>query len=483
MAVLDKLEPSAVFRYFEEICGIPHGSSNTKMIGDYLINFAKIRNLKCEKDHLGNVIISKPGTSGYENSPAVIIQGHMDMVCEKTSDMEIDFNTEGLKLKLDGNVISAEGTTLGGDDGIAVAYALALLDSSDIAHPPLEVVITVDEEIGMLGAADIDCSSLKGRLMLNIDSEDEGHLLVSCAGGVTATCHLPVSYEKNAYKNVKRLSIMNVTGGHSGVEIIKEGANASKVLGRVLYDISRHMDFRLVSISGGMKDNAIPREAHAIIAYDDNLDSALIDSYNLILGNEYKATDENITVELSDACDVNEKCMTAASTKKVIAALVNVPNGISKMSKDIDGLVQTSLNLGILRTAMEEEPEVTMSFSVRSSVGTEKEELVMRLDSLMDVLGGNVTTEGAYPAWEYKRDSKLRELMAAVYKEMYGKEPIIEAIHAGVECGLFAGKLEGLDCVSFGPQIDDIHTPNERLYVDSVQRTWKYLLEVLRRLK
>lgn len=487
MRVLDNIKPEAVFYYFEEICNIPHGSSNTDKISNYLVKFAEDRGLKYEKDKLGNVIIFKPGTAGYEKSPAVIIQGHMDMVCEKTSDCDIDFLHEGIKLKLDGNVISADNTTLGGDDGIAVAYALALLDASeeDIVHPPLEVVITVDEEIGMLGAAYMDCSSLSGRNFLNIDSEEEGQLLVSCAGGATACCSIPVSYEDFVAGNIIKISITGVTGGHSGTEIIKEGANASKVLGRILYSIYKKYPVRLINVTGGMKDNAIPREAAAVLVCEKDIEREIIEEYNNILKSEYMSTDPDICVDMTAVSDLkSEKCMTQDSTKNVIVALLNVPNGIVKMSKDISGLVQTSLNLGILKTVKDgDNNSVVMSFSVRSSVGTEKEELILRLEAFMELFGGELSVEGDYPAWEYKKDSKLRELMVSVYKEMYDKEPAIEAIHAGLECGLFAGKLSGLDCVSFGPQIDDIHTPDECLYVDSVYRTWNYLLEILKRLK
>lgn len=496
MAVLQNVEPKSVFRFFEEICSIPHGSSNTWQISNYLVDFAKTRNLEYIQDKLGNVMIWKPGTSGYESTAPVMIQGHMDMVCEKEPGTEIDFTKDGLKLCLDGNVISAVGTTLGGDDGIAVAFALAILDAKDgeISHPPLEVVITVDEEIGMLGAAGIDCSSLHAKRMLNLDSEDEGRLLVSCAGGVTVTCHLPVAYETTDDEKLWCLTVNGITGGHSGVEIHREGANASKVLGRILYQMSKQTRFRLVDVHGGMKDNAIPREAAAIFVCDKaDLLKSLITEYNTILQQEYRVTDPDIGLtlkhiewnELAEEQKVyNGQRMTDEATRNVITALMNLPNGVVRMSKDIDGLVQTSLNLGIMKTIHREmTSEVQISFSVRSSVGSEKDALVEQIESMMCVLGGTISTEGAYPAWEYKQDSELRELMVDVYENMYGEKPVIEAIHAGVECGLFAGKIPALDCVSYGPQIDDIHTPAERLYVDSVERTWNYTLEILRRLK
>ncbi len=494
MAVLQNVEPKSVFMFFEEICGIPHGSSNTWAISNYLVDFARTRNLRYIQDKLGNVMIWKPGTPGYENAAPVMLQGHMDMVCEKEPGTEIDFSKDGLRLQLDGNIISAEGTTLGGDDGIALAFVLAILDARDsaISHPPLEAVITVDEEIGMLGAAGIDCAPLQAKRMLNLDSEDEGRLLVSCAGGVTVICHLPVEYEEPDNNKLWRLTVGGITGGHSGVEIHREGANASKVLGRFMYQMSRRTHFKLVDVHGGMKDNAIPREAAAVFVCDDDL-SELIAEYNVILKQEYRTTDPDIRLTLKKAewseiagrherC--GSRCMTDSATKNVVAALMNLPNGVVRMSKDIEGLVQTSLNLGIVKTVpYGNTSEVQMSFSVRSSVGSEKDALVEQIESMMCVLGGTIAKEGAYPAWEYKQDSVLRELMVDVYESMYGEKPVIEAIHAGVECGLFAGKIPGLDCVSYGPQIDDIHTPSERLYVDSVERTWKYTLEILRRLK
>lgn len=485
MEVLKDCNPKKVFKYFEEICAIPHGSRDTKKISDYCVNFAKEHNLIYVQDENNNIVIYKEGTKGYEKSSLVIIQGHLDMVCEKENDCSIDFLNDGLDIYVDEDFIKAKGTTLGGDDGIAVAMALAILDSDDIAHPPIEAVFTVDEEIGMLGAAAFDYSVLKGRTMLNIDSEEEGHLLVSCAGGVTATCHLPIEYEeKNGTKAV--IKVTGLQGGHSGVEIDKGRGNANRILGRILYDMKGKFDFNIISVNGGLKDNAIPREATAeILIKDDSIYENIknyITEFSKILANEYRLTDSNIKVLFEKADSEREttiKTFTKESTLKVITALLNLPGGIEKMSRDIDGLVQTSLNMGILKSNVD---EVIFSFCVRSSVESEKIELVNRLSCLMEMLSGTVECNGDYPAWEYKKDSKLRELMVKVYKEMFGNEPAVDAMHAGVECGLFAGNLSGLDCVSFGPDIFDIHTPKERLSISSVERTWRYLLEVLKKL-
>ena len=481
MAVLTGIEPEPVFRYFEEICGIPHGSGNTKQISDYCVDFAREHGLRYVQDEMNNVILCKDGTPGYEQSAPVIIQGHLDMVCEKTPECAIDFAKDGLSLRVEDGIISADGTTLGGDDGIAVAYALAILDSEDIPHPPLEVVLTVDEEVGMLGAAALDCSPLKSRILLNIDSEDEGILLASCAGGTSVSCCLPLTFEEAEGKKAM-LALTGLTGGHSGVEIDKGRANANQLLGRALNELGKRVSFSLISVTGGLKDNAIPRESRAELVIAPNDAQALrewTEQYNAIFRGEYHVSDPELSLTVEFKEDGRFHGMDAGSQGRVIAALVGLPGGIQRMSLDIPGLVQTSLNMGILETA---EREVRMCFAVRSSVGTEKDEVVSRLENFMGILGGSTTCSGDYPAWEYKRESRLRDLMVEIFEEQYGKKPAVEAIHAGLECGLFAGKIPDLDCISFGPDVKDIHTTSERMVIESVQRTWKYILEILRRL-
>lgn len=484
MAVLTGLEPAKVFQYFEEICGIPHGSYNTKPISDYCARFAEEHGLRYIQDEFNNVIIFKDGTPGYENSAPVILQGHVDMVCEKESDCTIDFEKDGLTLLVneDDGSISAQGTTLGGDDGIAVAYALALLDSDTIPHPPLEVVLTTDEEVGMLGAAAMDCSPLKGRIMLNMDSEDEGYLLVSCAGGATAIARIPVTRAKaNGFQFT--ITVKGLKGGHSGVEIHKGRANANQLLGRTLNELRKVVPFQLISVNGGLKDNAIPRESVAEILIDAPQKAALVDfiaKWQGIFSAEFITTDPDVKLTVSDGEAATCAVMDSQTKRRVIAALVNLPGGVQRMSADIEGLVQTSLNMGILTTS---DGEVAMHFAVRSSVSTEKEELLSRCECLIEMLGGTVERYGDYPAWEYNHDSKLRDLMIKIFDQLYWRKPVVQALHAGVECGLFAGKLPGLDCVSFGPDMADIHTPQESLNIASVERTWKYLLEILKRLK
>ena len=484
MSVLSEIEPKNVMSYFEQICSLPHGSGNTQIISNYCVGFAKQHDLEYIRDDMGNVIIFKKGTMGYEDSEPVIIQGHLDMVCEKDDDMSIDMSKEGLKLKYSDNKVYAQGTTLGGDDGIAVAYALAVLASTTLRHPPIEAVFTVDEEIGMLGASHIDVSMLKGRTMLNIDSEEEGIFQVSCAGGVTAVCHKPYT-RKSAYGYDTLITIDGLTGGHSGLEIIKERANSNMLMGRLLYTLSYDYDFKLIEINGGKKDNAIPIRTSARILLNEESDltelEKRVEEIAETFRNEYAATDEAINI----VCEYIFSPMTVDAmddelTSQVMTLLYLLPGGIQKMSKDIPGLVQTSLNMGILETG---DDEVRFSFCVRSNVASEKVELLTRMECLTKSMGGTITLSGDYPAWEYKKDSRLREIMERVYHEQTMQNASVMAVHAGVECGIFADKLPGLDCVSFGPNLHNIHTTGEYMEADSVKRTWDLLTEVLRRLK
>ena len=479
MAILEHLEPRGVFRFFEEMCAIPHGSANTKAVSDWLMAFARERGLEAYQDQLNNVIIIKEATAGYENALAVILQGHMDMVCEKAPDCEKDMEKEGLDLAVDGDTVYARGTTLGGDDGIAVAMALALLDADDIPHPRLEAVFTVDEEIGMLGAVGMeDVSMLRGRRMLNLDSEVEGVFTVSCAGGNLTKCTLPVCRETFGAEFLT-VTVGGLRGGHSGVEIDKGLGNACMLLGRVLTACGRETALRLVSVSGGLKDNAIPREASAVVAAADAREiRAVCARLDAELKNEYRTTDPEVFVSVRDGGAGLP--MDEDSTRRILAFLTCAPNGIQAMSADIPSLVQTSLNLGILTTGDE---TVDASFCVRSSVDSQKQMLVERLECLTETLGGSVGVFGDYSGWEYRSDSPLRELLVEVFTEQYGHAPKIEAIHAGVECGIFAGKLPGLDCVSMGPDLTEIHTCRERLHIASVQRLWAMVLETLKRMK
>ncbi len=482
MAVLSGLKPESVFKYFEEICGIPHGSGDTKRISDYLVDFALDHGLINIQDDSNNVIIYKEGQLGGEESEPIILQGHMDMVCEKTADTIIDFHTEGLRLKVENNIISAVGTTLGGDDGIAVAYMLALLESSDIPHPPLECVFTVDEEIGMLGAAALDMSYLRGRKLLNIDSEDEGYLLVSCAGGATVTIHFPFT-RRGAQGKAYKINVCGLLGGHSGIEIDKGRANADIILCKVLKELLFSDDsLRILSVKGGLKDNAIPVQAEAeIVSKNFDILSDNLKQLEKQIKSEFSETDPDISITIEETVreDFSIYPVDEADNLSIIMALSSMPFGIKAMSRDIEGLVQTSQNLGILYTT---DNEIILSYSVRSSVAAEKKEMITELETIARSAGGYIEVSGDYPAWEYKSDSQLRDIMTETFEEMYNKPMIVQAIHAGVECGLFAGALDGLDAVSFGPDMLDIHTPKERMDVASVSRTWEYLLKVLEKL-
>lgn len=479
MSVLDHLEPKGVFRFFEELCAIPHGSGNTKAISDWCVAFARERGLEYHQDDANNVILIKAASPGYEDAPAVILQGHLDMVCEQTPECGKDMTREGLDLAVEGDLILAKGTTLGGDDGIAVAMALAALDDDSLPHPRLEAVLTVDEEVGMLGAAALDVAPLAGKWMLNIDSEEEGVFTVSCAGGSMATAVLPVSREPFGGTAVK-LTLGGLAGGHSGVEIDKGRGNSNQLMGRVLYAVSRQTALRLIAVEGGMKDNAIPRETAAwLIATDPDAVLRTAEALDGELRREYRVADPGVFLRAELSGD-GRLPMDEGSTQRTLCLLTCAPGGIQEMSADIPGLVQTSLNMGVLTS---EETMVRATFCVRSSVDSQKEMVKERLTCLAEALGGKTSFEGEYPAWEYSPHSPLRELMETVFQEQYGYAPKVEAIHGGVECGILADKLPGLDCVSFGPDLTGVHTPRERLSAASVARVWAFVTEVLRRCK
>lgn len=480
MRVLENLEPQKVFYYFEEICRIPHGSGNLDGISSYLAQFARDRGLFHIRDASNNVIIVKEASAGYESVPPIILQGHMDMVAVKKNDCDIDLEKDSLRLKVDGDFIYAEGTSLGGDDGIAVAYILAILDSGDIAHPRIEAVITTDEETGMEGATAIDLSMLKAKRMLNIDSEEEGILLTSCAGGMRTDCHIPIAMESGVGSVFLKVCAGGLLGGHSGTEINKEHANAIKLLGITLQQIRKKVPFRLAEISGGEKDNAIPREASAVICLAEDQKEEFLAELNRIEAeekNEKKSKEKNLWIKAEVTQRDAVKVFDGNSTDNILAFLVLLPNGVMAMSADIDGLVETSLNVGILKTC---DNEVVASSAIRSAIETAKHKVNLQLETLAGHFGGYTETHGEYPGWQYDPDSRLRADMVRIYREMFGGEVQVEALHAGLECGIMISKIPGLDCVSFGPNIYDIHTTEERLSISSTTRMWKYLLEILK---
>ena len=482
MMLSEELYPQRVFYYFEQIAAIPHGSRNTKAISDFLVNFAKEHNLVWYQDENNNVVIVKEASAGYEAAEPIIIQGHMDMVCEKEKGVDIDFEKDGLKLYIDGDFLKAEGTTLGGDDGIAVAYALALLDSQEIAHPKLEVVITVDEEIGMLGADAIDLSMLTGHTMLNIDSDVEGSFLTGCAGGMAVNVTLPIKRVMQSGDKVA-LTITGLEGGHSGSEIDKEHGNANILMGRLLRALFEETPFGIISLAGGLKDNAIPRECvtELLVPQENvNLVKEIADKLDIELKKEFMTADPSVCIEFEDLGKKEESILDFGSVSRVIFYLRSVPNGVQHMSQVMHGMVETSLNLGIMELKEDALHTVT---SIRSSVGTRKADLLDRVTAIVELLGGEAEVEGDYPAWEYKQDSSLRPQIAKVYKQLYGKDPVFETIHAGLECGLLSEKIKNLDCVSFGPDNFDIHTPKERLSISSTGRVWDFIVEFLRQAK
>ena len=475
---LSGLEPKSVFTYFEALCSIPHGSGNTKLISDYIVSFAKEHGIRYVQDEMNNVLLFGEGTCGLEDREPVIIQGHMDMVCDKDADCPIDMDKDGLDITHDGEWVFARGTTLGGDNGIAVAYAMALLADKSIPHPPLEIILTVDEETGMYGADGIDLSALKSRRMLNLDCEEEGIFTVSCAGGARANLLLPVT-RRAVYGPCVKLTVEGLQGGHSGVEIHKSRANANKVMGEFLSRVQALMPVCITKLQGGAKDNAIPHSCEVTLValgmYIERINEVAAQLQKEI---REQYDEPNAIIRGDDVDALGGNALTTGCSSKVIALLNAAPNGIEAWSKDIDGLVQTSLNLGVVTL----NDELNLSWAVRSSVNAERDALIEKLTALADFHDARLEVSGVYPAWEYKKDSPLRDTMVKVYTERCGKTPEIVAIHAGLECGLLSEKLPGLDCVAMGPDMQDIHTSRERLNIASTKRTWEFIQEILKTL-
>ncbi|MDY5987807.1 aminoacyl-histidine dipeptidase [Sporofaciens sp. SGI.106] len=478
MRALEGLKPEKVFYFFEEICQIPHGTYNTKQISDYCKHFAEERGLRVLQDSANNIIIWKPGSAGYENCEPVILQGHIDMVCEKTIDSTHDFATDPLELYVEDGFVKARNTTLGGDDGIGVAMALAILDSDSICHPPLEVVLTSEEESGMDGALALDMSPLKGKRLINIDSEEEGFLTVGCAGGCRFDTTLSVDREEQKGL-VLEIGISGLLGGHSGIEIYRQRGNGHKMMGRLLYEISESVNLRLISVGGGSKDNVISRECTAHIMISENMEQKCMEIGEQMLQvwkNEFGSDEPELSLEIKNEGVSAESVFTETSTKQVITYLFGMPDGIMCYSRNLPGQVETSLNAGSVTT---NENTVIIAHLIRSEIDTKKWAVVKQLSALAELAGGTGKPRSSYPAWSYRKDSNLRSVMVSVYREFYGKEPEILTIHGGLECGLFLGKKPELDCVSFGPDVIDVHSVTERLDIASVERSYEYLLKVL----
>lgn len=473
---LSNIEPKEVFRWFYEINQHPRSSGNEQEVSDFLVQFAKDRNLEVYQDEILNVIIKKPGTPGYEKSEPVIIQGHMDMVCVKTDDSNHNFDTDPIEMIVEGDVIRANNTTLGGDDAIAVAYGLAILDADDIPHPPLELLVTTNEETGMDGAMALKADHLTGTRLLNLDTEVEGDFLVSCSGGSNIDLSFDIAREANSSKTYK-LVISGLKGGHSGAEIDRQRANAIKLAARLMYLVKA--DVRLASFVGGIKHNAVPGNAEVVFATDkfdslkDGLDALIAD-----LKEEYRVEEPDLAIVITEAAA--DQVYTKDLSDSVIDMLMALPDGVQYMSKDIEGLVQTSLNNAVI---LENDGKLVLTTSVRSASSSSLREILNRVTIIANRMGAVAREYSEYPAWQYEAVSPLRDISEKIYIEMYGKEPNITSIHAGLECGLLKGILPDADMISFGPSIFDAHTPKEHMYISSVERVWEYTKKLLAALK
>lgn len=478
MGVLANYAPQDVFGYFETICGIPRGSGNTGAIADYLVSFAKEHGLESYRDAANNVLIRKKASPGYEKADIVILQGHHDMVCEKVDGLEFDFTKQGVVPVVDGDWIRAQGTSLGGDNGIAVAMMLAVLADDTLPHPAIEALITADEEIGMLGAFAFDCRQLKGHKLINLDSEYEGVIMCSCAGGAYAFSRLPVKREALTAQMVD-IQIKGLRSGHSGVEIDKGRANSNILMARLLHALADKAAYRLVMLEGGTRETAIAAASSARIAVAagevETVRAAIVE-----LGNtfrmEYATAEPEMQMEASLAGEATADALTAESTRAVHALLVSLPDGVQVMSVDMPGLVQTSLNLGVLTL---KENELYIADSVRSSITSQREWILAKVAAITELAGGKTEIAGRYPGLVYNPNSALKNTIISAYKALMGKEPSVEAVHAGIECGLFSESIPNLDCVSIGPDMADVHTTREHLSISSTQRTYELLKAVL----
>ena len=479
MGVLKNLEPKSVFYFFEEICNIPHGSKNEKKLSDYIIHFAEKKGFYYRQDEKNNVLIKKAATQGYETQPTIILQAHIDMVCEKNSNIEHDFEKDGLKLIIEDGKIKADGTTLGADNGIGVAYILAILDAENIAHPDIEAVFTTEEEIGMGGAKAFDTSDLKGKILINLDSEEQGELVISCCGGNKTNILLPIVWEKTPEWGMPYLlKITGLKGGHSGTDIHLQRANANKLMGRILLQIFNVYDIRICSIWGGEKDNAIPREAETVLLLksDDVKEvKKMMALLNKALCNEYKQSENNISISLLPMTEKVGKCFSKDTVKKLISILLLIPYGIETMDTYTD-LVESSSNIGAVKT---EEQYIIFSNAIRSSVASKKRFIAQKIDIIAKLTGSEIKVTGEYPEWPAKRESPICKVCQEVYKELYKQELRITSVHAGLECGIFSDKLENIDMVSFGPNITGAHSPDEKADIDSIIKTWEFLLKVI----
>ncbi len=484
MSVLSGIKPEKVFEYFEEICSIPHGSGNTKQISDYLRAFAVNKGLRVNQEPCGNVVIYKNASEGYENSPTVCLQGHIDMVCEKASDSRHNFKKDPLPIAVMDDEVFSRGTTLGADDGIAAAMMLAILDSDEYEHPALEAVFTVDEETGMDGAKLLNYSSIRSRRVINLDTGEEGMFYISCAGGLRGNVSLPVDMKEHTGIEYD-VVISGLHGGHSGEKIDRYYANAIVLMGRLLRFLQQRMKFRIMSLSGGLMDNAIPREAgcHILVSNENSTTfEQTIAEFERIVKYEYRANEKNLMIYCENLGENTARVLRNESAKRVMYLLTAMPDGVIKMCRDEgqEDLVETSLNFGIMRLSDE---RFTLEAGVRSSISSEKYALSTKLRVIAEAVGAEYTEKGDYPAWEYNEDSYLLPMLIRLYESAYGQSPVVRGIHAGLECGVIYNALKPVDIVSFGPTIMRAHTPKETLSISSTQRTFDLLLSLIKELK
>lgn len=481
--ILKDLKPEAVFRNFEELTRIPRGSGNEKEVSDYLVKFAKKHGLEVIQEECLNVIIKKPATKGYENAPTVILQGHMDIVCAKKEELEFNFEKDPIPIFVDGDMIRTKGTTLGADNGIAVAMAMAILESNELAHPAINVLITVAEETGMDGVLNLNPENISGDILINIDSEEEGTFLSSCAGGVTNIIHLPIQWEKvGSDKETYKLSIKGLLGGHSGMEINKNRANAIKIMGRILEEIDNKLGIDIVHIQGGEKMNAIPKMAYTTFMIDKNNVEKLekiLKECEKTFKSEFEISDSNISIAIEKS-DNKETIISNKTKKGLISILRLIPFGVQTMSANIEGLVESSSNIGVITTS---EEKISFKSAVRSSVKTLKNEINSRIENICELVDAKMELIADYPQWEYRVNSPIRDLMVKVYKNIYKKEAKVDAIHAGLECGFLKEKIGDIDMISLGPNMYDVHTPNEHLSISSTKNVYEFLCEVLKQIK
>ncbi|OQX83886.1 MAG: cytosol nonspecific dipeptidase [Candidatus Latescibacteria bacterium 4484_7] len=477
---IEGLEPKELWKHFDKIRSIPRCSGHEEQLAEYLLSYAKGKNLEAKKDSNGNVVIKVPATPGHENAPVVVLQGHMDMVCEKNADVDHDFSKDPIELVLDGDWLKANGTTLGADNGIGLAAALATIDAEDVVHGPLELLFTVDEEVGLTGAGKLEPGFLEGKTLLNLDSEEIGAVYIGCSGGGDSTTRFPVKFV-DAPVGTKSylLKVTGLRGGHSGIDIIEQRGNAIKILGRLLWKASRMQPCHVASINGGNKRNAIPREAVAeVMVLETAVDelSKLIADETQRIAEELGGREKDMDVRIEMAEKPITQVLDEESQKKLLNLILAIPHGVEAMSYDIPGLVETSNNLATISTGAK---EVVIGTSTRSSIGSALQALRDRIRAVAELAGAEITEDEPYPGWKPNLESKVLAVVSKVHERELGEKPEMKAIHAGLECGIIGEKFPGMDMVSFGPQIEHPHSPEERVNIPSVEKFWKLLKAVL----